>query len=745
MKAKIKTRIWIFLLPFLFLSISGIRSTNCTTGPDVYAEALIARVLPGHHEMFITEIIPSEEGKDVFEIEASADKKIILRGNNPLSVAMAFNWYLRYYAHLSYDWQATGPLSAIGHLPLPERKIHQVCLAKERFFNNTCTFGYTYPFWNWQQWERLIDWMAMNGINRPLMLAGQEAVWLKVWQSFGMKEDEVCAYFSGPAHLPWHRMANMDKWGGPLPISYIEGQMKLQQHLLERLRQLGMKPILPAFSGHVPPQLKPLRPDARITRIDPGWGGMEGEYTTWFLDPGDPMFFEIQEKYLLEQNLLYGTDHLYSADPFNEITPPSWEPEYLASIGKTIYQTMAAADKDAVWYQMAWTFLYDIRWTAPRLSAMIKAVPVGKMVLLDYACEQSEYFRRSDNFYGASFIWCYLGNFGGNTQIVAPLSKISKRLENALPVENCLGVGSTLEGINVNPEIYELTFEVPWMRNAHAELSQWMKDYAIRRTGIEDSSVISAWKLMAKKVLVDSGVGIWTHGVIYQVIPSVDMNKNRMVNYSIPYKNADLATVLEKMLQASPESKKSDNYRFDVVNITRQLLGNYGTVLHKKMMEAYRNQNLADFRDYADQFIRMGHEIDTLLGTRHEFLLGRWIRDARSWGKGPAEKDYYEKNARQIITTWHKADKGLTDYANRQWNGLFGTYYLPRWQDFINRLDKSLSEGHPVNLDEAAKWRGDFETTWVEELSSRFIEVPKGSPVKYAGYLFRKYRGAIMN
>jgi alpha-N-acetylglucosaminidase len=174
-------------------------------------------------------------------------------------------------------------------------------------------------------------------------------------------------------------------------------------------------------------------------------------------------------------------------------------------------------------------------------------------------------------------------------------------------------------------------------------------------------------------------------------------------------------------------------------------LGNYGTVLHKKMMEAYRNQNLADFRDYADQFIRMGHEIDTLLGTRHEFLLGRWIRDARSWGKGPAEKDYYEKNARQIITTWHKADKGLTDYANRQWNGLFGTYYLPRWQDFINRLDKSLSEGHPVNLDEAAKWRGDFETTWVEELSSRFIEVPKGSPVKYAGYLFRKYRGAIMN
>ncbi|HEY6246274.1 MAG TPA: alpha-N-acetylglucosaminidase, partial [Pyrinomonadaceae bacterium] len=316
-----------------------------------HAKALIHRVLPEHANQFICALVPSDSSRDVFEYEARPPK-IILRGNNGGSLAVAFNQFLRRGAHISYDWQSVRPLNFSGQLPMP-RKASGICLAKERFFLNYCTYGYTCPYWSWEQWERLLDWMALNGINRPLLQSGQEAVWLRVWQSYGMSAEQVRAYFSGPAHLPWHRMANLDRWGSPLPLSYIEGQQKLQRKILSRARELGMKPILSAFAGHVPQELKSLRPKAKITRIKPGWGGLSAEYSTWYLDPTDPLFAEIQKKFLHEQATMYGTDQLYAADPFNEMEPPSWEPTYLARVSKAIWDAMVSADEQARWYQMA--------------------------------------------------------------------------------------------------------------------------------------------------------------------------------------------------------------------------------------------------------------------------------------------------------------------------------------------------------------------------------------------------------
>jgi len=46
----------------------------------------------------------------------------------------------------------------------------------KRFFLNYCTFSYAILWWRWDDWERFIDWMALNGINMPLAIAEQEAV-----------------------------------------------------------------------------------------------------------------------------------------------------------------------------------------------------------------------------------------------------------------------------------------------------------------------------------------------------------------------------------------------------------------------------------------------------------------------------------------------------------------------------------------------------------------------------------------
>ena len=37
---------------------------------------------------------------------------------------------------------------------------------------NVCTVSYSSSFWDWNRWEKEIDWMALNGVNMPLSFTG---------------------------------------------------------------------------------------------------------------------------------------------------------------------------------------------------------------------------------------------------------------------------------------------------------------------------------------------------------------------------------------------------------------------------------------------------------------------------------------------------------------------------------------------------------------------------------------------
>jgi len=707
--------------------------------PAAVAMALIQRVLPEHAGRFRCEVIAAEAGKDVFEID-QADSLIVLRGNRGISLAMAFNWYLRHDCDVNFDWEACAPLRLATPPAAPAARLRQSCAATERFALNYCTFGYSFPFWNWDQWQRFVDWMAMNGINRPLLQCGQEATWLKVWQSYGIPQQQVQAFFAGPAHLPWQRMANLDSWGGPLPMSYIDGQRKLQVQILARARSLGMQPILAAFAGHVPQALKQVKPDAKITQIKPGWGGMADTYATWFLDPTDPLFSDIQQRFLKEQAAMYGTDHLYSADPFNEIAPPSWEPEYLAKVSSTIYHSMAGADPDATWYLMSWNFFFDEQWTPPRLKALTLAVPTGKMIYLDYVCEQTEFFRKSENFHGAPFVWCVVGNFGGTTNYVAPLDVISNRMSAALPVANCRGIGTTLEGLNINPVIFDLLFEQPWHPDAKLDVSAWLEAYADRRAGRPDPAVRKAWSILHHEIFTDDPEGLWGRQNFLQTTPALQA-ANKV---AAPERQAALVAAVDALLGAAPASRSADGYQYDLVNLTRQALGNATYIVGKRLLAAAARKDLAAFRQEAARLLELGEDINTLLGTRHEWLLGRWIADARAWAASPAEADYYEHNAREILTTWHEPGGGLSDYARREWNGLFNTYYMGRWREFIRRVDHALDSATAFDAAAYHQWRVEADGRWVRTTQSGFAEHPAGDAVAMATRLVAKYRADLV-
>ena len=584
-------------------------------------------------------------------------------------------------------------------------------------------------WWQWEDWERFIDWMALNGVNMPLAITGQEAIWYKVWRKFGLDDCEIRDYFTGPGHLPWHRMTNLDKWQGGLPDSWLEHQADLQKLILTRERELGMKPVLPAFAGHVPQAIQRLFPDTKITRMSP-WGGFKDEYRSYFLDPLDPLFAKIQKAFLDEQKRLYGTDHIYGADPFNEIDAPSWEPSYLATVSRTIYETMTKADPDAIWLQMTWLFYMDRRhWTNPRIDAFVNAVPRNKMVLLDYFVENTEVWRKTDAYFGQPYLWCYLGN----------LREVGRRIDKTCEEggDNFCGIGSTLEALDVNPLMYEYVLEKAWQSSLTDE--EWMDAWADRRVGRSDEYCRKAWRGLLDKVYVATAqLG---QGMLTNARPSLTGHGNWTTNPRISYDNEALFRIWETMLAAAGEMPRN-SYTFDVVNVGRQVLGNHFMALRDSFSAAYQAKNKEELLRkglYMDELLC---DMERLLRQHATFSFGRWIQEAAAFGQTPLEKTYYKKNARTLLTTWGGKGQSPNDYANRSWAGLTAGYYHPRWQMFIQEVCAALEKNEPFDQKAFNRKMFDFEQSFFD---NDYVSAsqPSGEGVRLVKELMLKYRDRI--
>ena len=113
-------------------------------------------------------------------------------------MAAGLNYYLKYYCLTTVSWYADIPVEMPDVLPMVEKPVVVEAKVDNRFFLNYCTYGYSMPFWKWKDWERFIDWMALNGVNMPLAITGQEMVWYKVWKKIGLTDEEIRSYFYGP-------------------------------------------------------------------------------------------------------------------------------------------------------------------------------------------------------------------------------------------------------------------------------------------------------------------------------------------------------------------------------------------------------------------------------------------------------------------------------------------------------------------------------------------------------------------
>ena len=741
----------------------------CTVALGAFAnpaDDLLNRIDKGAAAKFKTVLVKSD--KDFFEIDQARTRKgnstsaasksaagknnpIIIRGNSWVNIAVGINWYLKHHAGIYISWNNMNvKLPAV--LPVVKQKERHETDLKLRYNFNYCTFSYTMAFWDWNRWQKEIDWMALHGINMPLAAVGTESVWRNMLLKLGYSEEEVGKFIAGPAFLAWWEMNNLEGWGGPLPLGWYKQQEALQKKILARMKEMGMKPVLPGYCGMVPHDAKQK---LGLNVTDAGrWNSYQRPAN---LSPTDSRFAEIADLYYKELTRLYGKSDYYSMDPFHESGNDA-AVDY-GKAGEALMSAMKRANPHAIWVVQGWN-------ENPR-PQMIANLKVGDLLVLDLFSESRQNFKdfctgentsgtgkkdfstsKKEGIYGKhQWLFCLLENFGGNVGLhgrmdqllnnfyLATGKKDTPKQENSslLTLHSSLkGWGFTMEGSENNPVMFELMSELPW-RAEKITKEDWIREYCYARYGVHDATIEKAWILLAQSIYncPKGNIQQGTHESIFCARPSLNSYQvstwSLMSNYYDPEDTRQAAILLTSVAE---KYRGNNNFEYDLVDICRQALADQGRKQYLKTMADYKSFSRQEFKKDSDRFLKMILLQDKLLGTRQEFRLGHWIEEARNLGKTAEEKDLYEWNARVQITTWGNricADNGgLHDYGHKEWQGLLKDFYYLRWSTFMKSLASQLSLQDTPRID----WYG-LEESWTLQ-KNPYSSKAEGSPIDVA-------------
>ncbi|ELR13759.1 peptidase, S8/S53 subfamily protein [Acanthamoeba castellanii str. Neff] len=472
--------------------------------------------------------------------------------------------------------------------------------------------------------------------------------------------------------------------------------------------------------------IKRIYPTANLTK-SADWAGFPHQYTNvYFLSPLDSLYKTIGSKVIRLVEEEFGTDHIYNADTFNEMSPPSADPTYLAAASRAVYEGMATQDPQALWVMQGWSFVFDPFWTKDRIKAYLSGVDNSDMLILDLASDNSPEWNKTgqfrDSYFGKEFVWCMLHNGGGVRGLYGNLTQYSSDplIALATPGNTMVGVGMTMEAIEQNPVVYELMSEMGWRSEAF-DIVEWVQRYAERRYGLATGSspVGEAWELLREATYNQSGLDAGLFGFA----PALGMGHGGTSN----------ATKEVEALRLFLQSAQTEGYapngpwQYDCVDLTRQVLANTFNDVYSQLDAAYTSYatNKSDtlpFLPLAAELLGIISDLDRLLATNPNYLLGTWIKDAVSWASIPEQALHYQFNARNQITLWGP-DGQISDYATKHWAGL---------------LMKAVGAGVMFNSTAYGTELLQLEQKWNQE-NTTYPTTPTGDTLQVALRISQKY------
>lgn len=675
---------------------------------------LVGRQLPEHLQGQIEftlspSLCETKEKYDCYEItQDNCGGTIRITGASKSALSSGLYRYLRDYGHVSISW-STSLLNQLRDLPdlCPQDggecgKISGASVVPYRYHFNTVTFGYTSAFWKWENWEHLLDWASLQGINFPLAWVGYEKVLVDVLRDYGFKDEQLTDFLSGPAFWPWNRFGNSQgDWNATvnlLETSLIEDQFALQKQIVSRMVELGMTPILPAFTGFVPRDIINVHPDAKVVNSST-WSTFPVRYTNvTFLDPMDPLFTEIQKSFINKQTEYYGDiTKFYTLDQYNENTPASGELDSLKDISSSTIKALKEANPDAVWVMQGWLFHYsDDFWSNERIEAYLSGPEKGELLILDLYSEYSPQWERTKSYHGHDWIWCQLHNFGGNIGMEGSLQILSKNFTEARKSNpNMVGAGLTMESQEGNQIAYDALLYQAW-NDEPFDLKEYTDNYIKSYYGPEDvpEEIIHAWEEIVNIVYTnDYSAGVYANGKsLVDQSPALYGLEVKTSRSSIIFYDANRLEEtwqsLVNFIQSNPQWLNHPHFHYDIVDVSRQVLANKFSQQYHEFVDIFNDTSKSQDEKYqsGNAMITTIDKLEELLYTDKNFLLSEWIAKARNLASDEEDEsvaDYLEFQARNQITLWGPT-LSLNNYASKLWAGLVGEYYKPTWKRFID-------------------------------------------------------------
>lgn len=677
------------------------KNVNEQTAIELTPQQVISQFIGGRASEITFKKIPDDPehpGKMVFVIEAK-DGNVAVSGNSAVAQLRGAYTYLKETCNSMITWG--GQHVDIPNI-WPDYSKRVVAPYKYTLQDNVCVFGYTTPYFKWPQWQRYLDVMALHGYNMMYAPVGMEAIWRRVWMHMGFSNQELADFFTGPAYLPWHRMGNINKYSGPLPDDFFPQSINLQKKILEKMRTLGITPVAPAFAGFVPKKFKMKFPDAKVRDSD-NWGGFKDSYATHILDPLSPYFSKIGKAFIKEWEKEFGKATFFFADPFNEMNPPlssdhseDAKQQDLARYGKAIYASIDQVEPGATWVKMGWVFVDEQFWTKDRAEAFLRDVPNDKMIIVDLNAESRPQWSRLDNFFGKQWIYSIIPNWGGTSQLggtLAQYGKIIPEMKQQKNTKHLIGFGNSPEGTENNEAIYEIASDAAWL-NKEIKLNQWITQYCEDRYGKVNQELIIAWQFLAR-----GRYGKRVGHPVNKFQSSPDGSSIYYTKYDLG-RDVYLDKALGIFLGQAEQFKNNELFVNDLIEIATY---HFSALADEHVIELKKRVSQLDFKE-ANAEMQMVKKIvsniDLILSGHTIYNIDRWVNLARAWGQNKGQKDYYEADAKRIITYWGGS---LSEYSARLWSGLVKNYYLARWEAWFN----AKKEGKQFNT---KAW----EQHWVE-------------------------------
>lgn len=488
-------------------------------------------------------------------------------------------------------------------------------------------------------------------------------------------------------------MGNIRGWGGPLGPTYRKMQVILQRKIIKQQRSFGMLVAIPSFAGHLPVAMEKLFPNSNFSRLNRWNNFPDSNCCGIFLDPNDLLFQNITNIFLQKVILYYGTDHIYFADPFNEIKPRKADASYLNMTSYNIYKSMRTIDNKATWLLQGWMFVKNSFWSQNLIRAFLTAVPKGGLLVLDLQSEQFPQYETTHSFYGQPFIWCMLHNFGGTLGLHGSVNIINEGISKARSIKNSsmIGVGITPEGINQNYAIYALALERAWCKN-DLNLTEWFNSYSDTRYGTVNTKLRCVWQLLRKSVYSYYGLRKIRGKYIVVRRPST------ILKVWTWYNSTDIHQAWSQLLQSnlSIPDAHYNAYEHDLVDMTRQYLQIIAEHIYVNLIQSFKNKEINRFYKLSQEMLNVLDDMESILSTHKDYLLGQWLEDAKSLASTSEEQNQFEFNARNQITLWGPSGQ-IVDYATKQWSGIVKDFFKPRWQLFIKELNSSLLNNESFN------------------------------------------------